>query len=240
MNNSPLYQKILKKLQAGEQYKIAFIGDSLTSAEWVHPNWRDAFEYILKFSFEEFKNEDWWIPEWNLKFFNYSLDGASSKDFLLSTEVALKEVNPDLFIIMGTSNDIGLNIPVEKSKENMGEIFEILQSKDVIYSPDIYSGDEVLNNAYKPYVEEILQLPRSSNIFMVNGFELFSKYPSEDFYTLDLDNSETSAKDLVHPNSLGNVYIAKMFLENVFGIEISPEKYVDDILSNTVKFPRWR
>ena len=237
MNNSPLYQKILKELQAGEQYKIAFIGDSLTSAEWVHPNWRDAFEYILKFSFEEFKNEDWWIPEWNLKFFNYSLDGASSKDFLLNVETALSEVNPDLFIIMGTSNDIELNITPEESRENLVKIFEMLETKDVVYTPDIYSGDAMLNKAYEPYIEEIMQISTNDNILRFNGNEVFSKYPVDKFYTLDSDGN--SIKDLVHPNSLGNVYITKMFLENIFDIQVNPERYLEDIRSDIVKYPRW-
>ncbi len=63
-------------------------------------------------------------------------------------------------------------------------------------------------------------------------------------YTLDLDreyDSEIQAeKDPIHPNALGNVYIAKMFLEEVFGIEVNPEKFLDDTRSDTVKYPRWK
>ena len=130
MNKTPLYQKIRDIIKSGKEYKIVFIGDSLTSAEWVHPNWRDAFEYILKFSFEEFDGDDWWIPEWNLKFYNYSLDGASSRDFLHQVSIAEEEVNPDLFIIMGTSNDTELGISVQEHTDNLKKIFDLTQTQE--------------------------------------------------------------------------------------------------------------
>lgn len=48
MEKTKLYKEILSKLKAGEVIKIAFIGDSITSGEWVHPNFRDIFENLLK------------------------------------------------------------------------------------------------------------------------------------------------------------------------------------------------
>jgi len=244
MNKTPLYQKIRDILKSGKEYKIVFIGDSLTSAEWVHPNWRDAFEYILKFSFEEFDGDDWWIPEWNLKFYNYSLDGASSRDFLHQVSIAEEEVNPDLFIIMGTSNDTELGISVQEHTDNLKKIFDLTQTQDVIVTPDIYSNDDVLNKKYEEYVNAVLNLNLSDNTYVFNGFEVYKNYQREKFYTLnldsDIDNTSEAKKDHVHPNSLGNIYIAKMFLEEVFGIEVNAEKYLEDIRSDTVKYPKWR
>jgi len=244
MNKKPLYEKILNILKSGKEYKIIFIGDSLTSAEWVHPNWRDVFEYILKFSFEEFKDEDWWIPEWNLKFFNYSLDGASTREFVKQVSISKQEINPNLYIIMGTSNDIELNIPIDKHLQNIKEIFKIVEERDVVYSPDIYSNNENLNNRYEKYVEKVLSIETPFNITIVNGFKTFRRYHTPEFYTLDLDqdyqNIEQIQKDSVHPNTLGNVYISKMFLEEIFGIEVNPEKYLQDIRLDTVKYPRWK
>lgn len=243
MNKKPLYKKILGALKSGRKYKIAFIGDSLTSAEWVHPNWRDSFEYILKFSFEEFKDDDWWIPEWNLTFYNYSIDGASSRDFLQQVSIAQKEINPDLFIIMGTSNDIELGISMQEQVDNLKEIFDLTKTQEVIFTPDIYSNDDVLNKRYGEYVNAVMNLNFSNNIYFFNGFGIFKNYQREKFYTLDLDinidNTLGVNKDPVHPNSLGNIYIAKMFLEEIFGIEVVPEVYLTDIRSDTVKYPRW-
>jgi lysophospholipase L1-like esterase len=243
MNKRPMYKKILDILKSGKEYKISFIGDSLTSAEWVHPNWRDSFEYILKFSFEEFQDEDWWVPEWNLKFFNYSLDGASTREFVKQIKICKEQVNPDLYIIMGTSNDIELNISVNEHIKNFDLIYKLINDRDIIFAPDIYSNDVNLNNSYKKYVDGLLNSKIIEDIILVNGFEIFKSYPIQNFFTLDLDKDydrvSKQLKDLVHPNALGNVYIAKMFLEEVFGIGVNSEKYLQDIRSDTVKYPRW-
>jgi len=241
MDKKPLYEKILNILKSGNEFKIVFVGDSLTSAEWVHPNWRSVFEYILKFSFEEFKDEDWWIPEWNLKFFNYSLDGASTREFIKQVSISKQEVNPDLYIIMGTSNDIELNISVEEHVENIKEIFKIVEGKDVVYSPNIYSNENNLNNRYEEYVTKVINLEVPFNINLINGHKIFRNYPTKKIYTLDLEqqciNSKHIQKDLVHPNSLGNVYIAKMFLEELYGIEVDPERYLVSLRSDKIKYP---
>jgi len=235
MNKTPLYNKIQNILLAKQRYKIAFIGDSLTSTEWIHPNWREVFEYILKFSFDEFSEDDWWIPEWNLCFFNYALDGASTKNFLEQVKLSEKEVDPDLYIIMGTSNDIELGIDKEKHVKNLEKMFYILNKKDVIYSPDICSKNEETNRNYEKYIEEVLKLDFPENIYIFNSYEISKNYPRDRFYTLE----EDGVRDLVHPNVLGNIYIAKMFLEECFSIEVNPDKYLEDIQSNRVKFPKW-
>jgi len=235
MIKTTLYNKILDILLAKQRYKTVFIGDSLTSAEWIHPNWREVFEYILKFSFDQFPNEDWWIPEWNLSFFNYALDGASTKNFLEQVILAEEEVDPDLYIIMGTSNDLELGINIDDHVKNLENIFNMLNKKDVIYSPDICSKDEETNKNYEKYIEDVLKIGFPKNIFTFNGYEISKNYPKDSFYTLE----ENGVRDLVHPNVLGNIYIAKIFLEECFDIEVNPNRYLEDIQSNTVKFPKW-
>jgi len=245
MNKTPLYNQILKTLLDGKRYKVVFIGDSLTSTEWIHPNWREVFEYILKFSFDEFPDEDWWIPEWNLSFFNYALDGASTKNFLEQVKLSEKEVDPDLYIIMGSSNDIEMGFSVEEQVTNLKEIFNITNSKQVIYTPNICSKNESKNKQYDKYVKASLDIDTGSNVYKFNGYEIFKEYPMDTFYTLELESGvdgyvSGGSKDPVHPNVLGNIYIAKMFLEECFGIEVNPNKYLEDTRSDTVKYPRWK
>ena len=254
MEKTENYKNLLKHLKAGKEFKIAFIGDSLTSCEWIHPNWRDTFEYILKFGFVEFEGKDAYLPEWLLKFYNYSLDGASTREFLLQSEKAIKEVNPDLVIAMGTSNDYELKISIAEHKTNIEKMFKLL-GKSVghfVYSPDLYSGDTKLNEAYEEYILSLMQIPTEKNQIIVNGYDIFSFYPYREFYTLEKDITELTdeekedaikgklAIDYVHPNILGNIYIAKMFLENIFGIEVDPDVYLKDLRTDRVKLPRWK
>ncbi len=236
MDKTKIYLEVLNKLKKGEIYKIAFIGDSLTSCEWIHPNWRDIFEYILKFSFEEFKGDDWWIPEWNIKFFNYSLDGGTTKHFISNVIDCENEIGPDMYIIMGTSNDYYFKISPEQGRKNIEKIFDILKDKQVIYSPDIKCNDPEYNKTDIPYIEEVLKISFPKNVLFVNGYEISKKFNPKKIYTL----VENGKIDQVHPNVLGNGYIAEMFLENIFGIKIDIEKYLDDVSSNKVKFPRWK
>ncbi len=244
---SELKEEILHNLKNNRSYKIAFIGDSLTSCEWVHPNWRDIFEYVLKFSLaEEFDESDWWIPEWNLKFYNYALDGASTRDFISQFELAQNEVSPDLFIIMGTINDAELGITVNEHFVNLNNIFNKINSlsKLCVYSPDISIADENHNKISEPYINKVLSTKYPSSITIVNGFEIYKNYPIRKFFTLESTDIPgfvgVNAVDNVHPNVLGNIYIAKMFLEEAFGIIINAEKYFKDVKSDKVKYPRWK
>ncbi len=236
MQKTEIYRKLLKRLKDGEIYKIAFIGDSLTSCEWVHPNWREIFEYILKFSFEEFKGDDWWIPEWNIKFFNYSLDGGTTKNFLSSVTDCENQVNPDMYIVMGTSNDFYFKISPEESRKNIEKIFEILKNKQVIYSPDFKCNDPKYDKTDMPYIQEVLNISFPENVQFVNGYEISKKFNTKKIYTL----VEKGKIDMVHPNVLGNGYIAEMFLKEIFGIQIDVEKYLEDVRSDRVKFPKWK
>jgi len=39
---------IKSSLNKTGKYTICFTGDSITSCEWVHPNWRDIIVYVLQ------------------------------------------------------------------------------------------------------------------------------------------------------------------------------------------------
>lgn len=245
MQKTKEYLYILDLLKNKKEFKFVIIGDSITSGEWVLPNWRNIFEYILKFGFEELPGKDKWIAEWNLKFFNYSLDGATTKNFRRQVDLALKEVKPDCVILMGTSNDIEKGISVKEHVSNLEKIFKKLarKTKFFVYSPDIYSKDEKLNSDYQPYIVEALKTKGYLNKIVVNGYEESKKFPLEKIFTLKLEPFERKENgpeiDYVHPNQLGNAYLAKMFLEKIFGLEMNPEKYIKDLRSDTVKLPTW-
>lgn len=251
---TPLLNKIYERLDNQQIYKIAFVGDSISSAEWVFPNWRSIFEYILKFelekSFKRFGGDNWWLPEWNLKFYNYALDGASSKNMLESVTTAISEVKPNMFVVMGTANDSSLGISVSGQMANLKSIFDICKTQaiDCVYSTDPYSMSEQNNLAYKPYVEEVLKLASAyvddGSFVLLNAYEYFTKLDRSKLYTLEFSSEEQLQYGLkvdpVHPNRLGNAYIAKLFLEGAFGFDVNPEIFMDDVIKGSVKYPRWR
>src|SRR3989344_1365212 len=95
---------LLKNTIQNGIYKIVFIGDSLTSAEWVHPNWREIVEYVLK---EELSNQfsDWKIPSWNIRCINSALDGSTTLDYLTRLDDHVFFYKPQLVSIMLGAND---------------------------------------------------------------------------------------------------------------------------------------
>jgi hypothetical protein len=236
MKFSPLYNEILRNLKEGKEYKIAFIGDSITSAESIFPNWRSVFEYILKFSFEE-HIDDWRVFEWNLKFFNYSLDSGETKEFLESLKTSLGEINPNLYLIMGTSNDLEQGLEIDVYVKNMRKIFNIVEKegKDCIYVPSIYGKDEKRNNEYLLLRKEALSFRKYENVQVIDGYEIFKNYDIERMYTL----KDEGVLDLEHPNVFGHVCIAKMFLEEAFGIEVNAELFFEEMRKDYIKWPSW-
>lgn len=245
MEKTKLYKTILKRLKSKRLYRIAFIGDSISSGEWVFPNYRATFEYILKNSFTEFSGDDWWIPSWNIKFYNYAEDGGTTRDFLSAVKLAYKEVKPDLYIVMGTSNDVELGISKEEHFKNLIalQMYILNRTGLLLFSPDIYSHDDKLNKTYLEYFEPVLKALRKDRTIVVNGYSISSTYPLNKILTLELDPIERKPdlpiNDPIHPNALGNIYIAKMLLEHAFGIEVNPEKFLTNIRSDRIKSCGW-
>ena len=100
------------KLKKDGKYWIAFIGDSITSCEWVHPNWREIVQYVLN---DKLKGD------WGFRCFNFGYDGSTTKDILEKVDY-IKSVNLDLVILMIGGNDPFLNVSVTDRINNIIDI----------------------------------------------------------------------------------------------------------------------
>ena len=94
-----VFKDVKKSLSAGKNINIIFIGDSITSAEWVHPNWRDIIEYVLKEELtKSLGSENWKIPSWGIRCFNYGFDGSTTTDILDMMNSRILSLDPDIAI----------------------------------------------------------------------------------------------------------------------------------------------
>lgn len=233
ISDKNMLEEIQKKILQNEIFRIVFIGDSLTSCEWVHPNWREIIEYVLKEELTK-KIKDWKIPSWNIRCFNAGLDGATTKDTLIRLDdyVFLHKPNPAFVMISG--NDKYFLKP-EDTYVNLKEIIHRLKEKNitVILSNDPYSINENHNKRYATYEEKVNLLVDEADIFIDLSSE-YKRFPLEEIYTFISENGNEDAGipkgtiDFAHQNQLGNAYNAKVFLEKVFGISFDPEKYMKE------------
>ena len=74
-------------------------------------------------------------------------------------------------------------------------------------------------------------------------FEVYQKYPTEQFFTFVSEENivegvKEGETDLIHPNQLGNAYIAKIILNEVFDIEFDPQGYWQSTLQGE-KYPKY-
>ncbi len=95
-------ENIKNELNKNGKYWITFVGDSITSTEWVHPNWREIVEYVLKNELND-KFSDWKTPSWGIRCFNFGLDGSTSSEILDRYEEIVSIKSNMLFLMIGTS-----------------------------------------------------------------------------------------------------------------------------------------
>jgi len=224
--------KVEKTLKEKNKYWIAFVGDSLTSCEWVHPNWREIVEYVLKEELQK-KFTDWKIPSWGIRCFNCGFDGATTKDILEKTGEILK-LKPNLVILMIGGNDPVLGISVEEHTKNIEEIRKQFKNTDLFLLTDINPFNEKASKKYKPYTNV-------QGVF--NLFEEWKKYEKDKFFTFKSEENlvegiKKGDLDFWHPNQLGNAYIAKIVLKEVFQIEFDPEKFIETTIGG-YKYPEY-
>jgi lysophospholipase L1-like esterase len=223
-------QEISNTIKSKGKYWIVFTGDSKTSCEWVHPNWGEIIDYVLKEELEKMYGNDWRIPSWGVRCFNFGYDGATTKDIL----DRVKDINiiaPDLMISIMGSNDMKMGISTNEHVANIKEIINKVNTK-VVWSTSILSIDEERNGIYKNYANALLEIPENENLKLIDMLRKFENFPLDKFFTF----KDKNAADLTHPNQLGNAFIAKVILKEVFGIDFDPEKYWRETLAGE-KYP---
>lgn len=233
--------KIREALSKTGKYWIAFVGDSITSTEWVHPNWREIVEYVLKEELQKVA-EDWRIPSWGIRCFNFGFDGSTTADILKKIE-EIKLVKPDMVIGLMGGNDPTLGISVDDSLKNIKQIVEKLETQVVWCNSTPAGGGDKKNIQYEPYAKAFMEMEGIDNLQKINMFTDYQKFPTEKFFTfISEENVVEGIKageiDQQHPNQLGNAYIAKIILKEVWGVEFDPEKYMGEV-NGGEKLPRY-
>lgn len=239
-------QDIKATLEQTGRYWIAFTGDSITSTEWVHPNWREIVEYVLKEELTKQLGGNWKLSEWGFRCFNFGYDGATTKDIVGKIPDMLL-LKPNLIVGLMGGNDPTSSIPVDESTSNVQEIINKLNESGtkVAWCTSTPAGQgSKKNSEYAPYAQALV-----NNIFntdktqLIDMYSLYQQFPLEKFFTfISEDNPVEGVKqgepDLQHPNQLGNAYIAKIILKEIFGINFDPEKYITTTLKGE-KYPQY-
>lgn len=236
--------KINKELKKRGKYWIAFVGDSITSTEWVHPNWREIVEYVIKEELQ--KVMDWKVPSWGIRCFNFGFDGSTTKDIVEKVE-QINMVNPNLAIGVMGGNDPVFGIKPDESKKNLESIFDKIDTNaEIVWCNSIPAKKgHRKNTEYEPYANALYGLKDRSNLQKIDMFKIYKEFPTEKFFTfisacdIEVENIKKGDPDFMHPNQLGNAYIAKVILDKVWGIKFDPEKYIKSV-NNGDMIPEYR
>ena len=236
-------KNINKALKDTGKYWVVFTGDSITSCEWVHPNWRDIVIYVLHEEMTKYLKGDWKTSEWGIKGFNFAYDGATTKDISEKIEDILL-VKPQLVIGLMGGNDPVFNISVDESVDNIKNISEKVISSGswLIWCNSTPAGKGSRKNPeYRPYAEAFMNISDKEGLLKIDMFNLYQRFPTERFFTFTSEENPVEGikegePDLQHPNQLGNAYIAKVILEKAFDIKFDPEKYIKETLE-VKKYP---
>ena len=237
------FEDISKSLKDIGKYWIVFTGDSITSCEWVHPNWRDIVIYVLQEEMTKYTKGDWKTSEWGIKGFNFAYDGATTKDIYERIDDVLL-VKPQLVIGLMGGNDPVLGVNVKQSVDYILKIADsvISSGAKLVWSNSTPAGKGSKKNPeYEPYAKAFMDMSDKDELTKVDMFNIYQSFPTEKFFTFvseenPVEGIKKGEPDLQHPNQLGNAYIAKVVLKEVFGVEFDPDKYIKDTLK-VKKYP---
>jgi lysophospholipase L1-like esterase len=228
-----LLGEIRKILSKGKKFRIVFLGDSITSTEWVHPNWREIVEYVLKEELQKKMGGDWERPSWNIRGINSGLNGAATSDLLDHLESDVFFYKPEMVICIAGKNDMHYKVSPVQHKENVKKLIEKITTKVpyFVFCTSTPSLTKEFNDGYKVYVELVRSLFPCPRTCFVDLFKEYQKFDLTKFFTFISEGNEVVGFkpgdiDTLHPNQLGNAYIAKVILKEVFGLKFDPKRYI--------------
>lgn len=243
--SSKKLEEIKNQLLSKKRFRIVFLGDSIVSTEAVHPNWRGIVEYVLKGKIGEMLS-DWKLADWEIKCINSGLNGATTKDLLERLKIEVFDHKPKMVICMIGSNDPYFNISPSQHKKNVKELIEKISSKIpyLVFCTSTPDNNKETREKYAKYVDQVKSLSSHPKVQFINMFEIYQQFNLDKFFTFisEYGNEVVGIKpgevDFQHPNSLGNAYIAKVVLKEVFGIDFDPELYMKTLLAGA-KNPKY-
>ncbi|HEC64843.1 MAG TPA: hypothetical protein ENI23_06100 [bacterium] len=245
MTNNKLTKEIIKTIKRGEIYRIAFLGDSITSAEWVHPNFREIIKYVLEEELTKILDGDWKSPSWLIRTYNAGLNGGTTKDMLKSLDNYVLLFKPRLVVLQGSRNDLETSVSKDAFTTNYRKLVKKLAKRRIRLlligtSPNLHKRS---NEKLKPYMDAVKNLSKELNIQYIDLFNKLQEHDLTKFFTFTSEgNEQTGTKpgevDPTHPNPLGNAYIAKLILKEAFSIKFDPEIYIQEV-TRVNKYPKY-
>ena len=264
---TPLFSSIIEQILQNRLYTIWFLGDSITSAEWIHPNWREIVEYVLKSELDteiqrridewvlqlntiydwQYNPDEtvewyvWRIPSWNVRTLNFGRDGSSTRDRVAQKEKRLSNHHHiDLLIMIGTCNDPDFNIPVNETVHNNDIMYAYC--KDVLSIPTVLYATTSYSNYPLRLERYDTYAQKVAEVYAWKEwfFDLWNhmkQLPVADLESFYGLQTSGDKIDYTHPNVLGNCYIAGVILEQYFGIAYNYKEYYKNIGTMKYLFP---
>jgi hypothetical protein len=155
-------------------------------------------------------------------------------------------LKPQLVIGLMGGNDAPLGVSVDESIVNISKIAESVSQSEsrLVWCSSTPAGEGSKKNLeYSAYAEALINFQPKNKFDFIDMFHVYQDFPIEKFFTFTseenpMEGISEGEPDLQHPNQLGNAYIAKVILKEVFGIEFDPEQYISDTNAGK-KFPEY-
>ena len=156
----------------------------------------------------------------------------------------LKKSN-DINLTIITRNDKDFKLSLREHKTNIQNIISrITQTgSDCVFCTSPTHLDYQIDPSYEPYVAEVSSIFPLPNSLFIDLYDKFRTFPLDRLYTFISEGNEVTGEkpgdtDPDHPNQLGNAYIAKVLLQEIFTIYFDPEKYIKSTLKGD-KYPQY-
>ena len=117
---------------------------------------------------------------------------------------------------------------------------EKFKGREVFWMTSLAEMREDKNREYEEYRKATMEVKCYENQKVFDSFNEYKKYDLNKIYTLRTSEylEQNYEKDPTHPNQLGNAYISKMVLKEIFEIDFDPEKFMETTMSGE-KYPKY-
>ncbi len=192
---------IIEKLTAGEEIKIAALGDSLTYGWMTSRGYLDFLQQMLKKKY----------PVSDFKLLNRGIPGDTAKDGLRRVENDVIRLTPDLVLVQFALNDAYTDFSPEDFQKNMESIILKIKEKsssDIALLTSVALLNPEENRIAGEFYRKIHECGERYNIPVAAVDEYWERKISS-----GIKHSSLVQADGIHPNEKGYELMAEAVFE---------------------------